>query len=408
MKTISAALLCLWTAIAVAEEPGDAQGVLLLRNGQTIEGHVTRGSGQYQVSFPGGEIRVPVADVDLYCRTLNEGYQRKRAAIQAGNVQDHLDLARWCERHELYRFAADELTAAAAIEPNHPMLGVLRRRLELSQEPPPKPVATVASHAPSSEDLDRMVRGMPPGAVETFTQTVQPLLMNHCMASGCHGPQTESGLRLMRASADQPPGRRLTQRNLHAVMQFVDYNDAKSSRLLSAISGPHATVKAAMFSDRQAGHYKQIADWVNQVTGHPGAAEIPESVLFGDKQQVAPAAQAGVNPAQPRLLSPTAAHSGRPLPRPGREAKPGPVRAASAADAVESDDAPDDSPADESDSSSKSHRPHPAGPHAAPKRTLPAPDAASADPFDPEIFNRRYLPPARDAAEGEKARKATE
>jgi hypothetical protein len=402
MKTICAAMLCLWTVTAVAAEPGDAQGVLLLRNGQTIEGHVTRGSDHYQVSFPGGEI----ADVELYCRTLNEGYQRKRAAIQAGNVQDHLELARWCERHEMYRFAADELSAAAAIEPDHPMLGVLRRRLELAKEPPPKPVAAAASPAPSPEDLDRMVRGMPPGTVETFTQTVQPLLMNHCMSSGCHGPQAESALRLMRTPVDQPPGRRLTQRNLHAIMQFVDYNDAKSSRLLSAISGPHATVKAAMFSDRQAGHYKQIADWVNQVTGHPGAADIPESVLFGDKQPVAAAAQAGTNPAQPRLLSPAAVHNGRPLPRPGREGKPGLVRAASAlVDTVESDD----SPAGESDSPSKPRRPHPTGSHTTVKRSPPAPDtSASADPFDPEIFNRRYAPPARDAADGEKARKTSE
>ena len=66
-------------------------------------------------------------DVEFYCRTLEEGYQRKRAAIPAGSVQDHLELAQWCQRHSLYRLAADELAAAAAIDPKNPMLGVLRR-----------------------------------------------------------------------------------------------------------------------------------------------------------------------------------------------------------------------------------------------------------------------------------------
>ena len=39
-----------------------------------------------------------------------------------------------------------------------------------------------------------MLRGMPHGAVETFTQSVQPVLLNHCATSGCHGPQSEIGL----------------------------------------------------------------------------------------------------------------------------------------------------------------------------------------------------------------------
>ena len=236
-----------------------------------------------------------------------------------------MELAQWCQRHNLERFAADELAAAAAIEPNHPMLGVLRRRQELALEPPSPPAApTAKAAAPSAVDLDRMTRGLPPGAVETFTQVVQPLLMNDCMASGCHGPQSVTAFRLMRIPLNQPPGRRLTQRNLHAVLQFVDYNDAQASRLLAAISGPHGTLKAAIFADRQAGHYKQLADWVNQVSGHPGPAEIPASVLVGPDNRPA-ATPASTTPAarlaaQPRLLSPGAAR-GRPMPRPVGTAK---------------------------------------------------------------------------------------
>jgi hypothetical protein len=397
MKALCAATLGLWTMIAAAaDEPPPGPGVLLLRNGQMIEGRVSREDDHYLVRFPDGEIRLRSVDVELYCRNLEEGYQRKRAAIAAGNVQDHLDLAQWCQRHKLYRYAADELAAAAAIDPSHPMLGVLRRRQDMAQEPPWQPSAPTAKAAgPSAEDLDRMTRGLPPGAVETFAQVVQPLLMNHCMASGCHGPQSETAFRLMRIPVNQPPGRRLTQRNLHAVLQFVNYNDAQASRLLAAISGPHATLKAAIFADRQAGHYKQLADWVNQVSGHAGPAEIPASVLFG-RDQAAPAGRATTPAsntpaarlaAQPRLLSPAAA-CGRPMPLPGKDGKAGPVRAAAA---VEADDEPE-APAGRSSKS----RPRPAGAHAAPKPAAGAEDAAAVDPFDPEVFNRRYA----DKAEG--------
>ena len=219
-----------------------------------------------------------LANVEFCCRTLQEGYERKRAAIQVGNVQDHLELAQWCERHGLLDLAANELSAAAAIEPNHPMVGVLRRRLQLAREPPLQPSESSGGVAsPTADELDRMVRGMPPGAVETFAQIVQPLLINHCTSSGCHGPQSETRFRLMRTPVSQPAGRRLTQRNLQAVLEYVDYNAPSSSRLLTVVSGPHGPVRAGTFSDRQAGQYKRIADWVDLVTRQPAARRFRRS-----------------------------------------------------------------------------------------------------------------------------------
>ena len=244
----SLVLLALASAMAAAriaaQQPTADQGVLLLRNGQMIEGRITFSEDHYLVELPGEEIRLRAADVEFFCHSLEEGYERKRTAIQAGNAQDHLELAQWCERHGLYRSATAELADAAAIEPKHPMLGVLKRRLELAtqQTPPAKPAAKAAT-MPTADDLDRMTRNMPPGTVEMFAQVVQPLLMNHCMASGCHGPQSENNFRLLRAPVNQPAGRRLTQRNLHAVLQYVNYADAQSSRLLTAVSKPHGPVK---------------------------------------------------------------------------------------------------------------------------------------------------------------------
>ena len=329
--TLVAAMLTLWTALATAQDTGGAgQGVLLLRNGQMLEGRIVRTEDHYQVNLPDGEIRVRACDVELCCQTLEEGYQRKRAAIQVSNAQDHLQLAQWCERHGLYKFAANELADAAAIEPNHPMLGVLRRRLEMDLEPPQQPLEPSGpiEKVPSAEDLDRLTRGMPPGSMEMFTQTVQPLLMNYCMTSGCHGPQSQTKLRLMRAPMNQPPGRRITQRNLHAVLQEIDYANPSASRLLTAICASHGPVKAAIFTDRQAGQYRRILDWVNLVTQQqqqPIAPELPPSVVVRRKRK--PAFMPAKPPA-PRLLSHSSGHA-HPLGRPGQDEKAGAVRPAS-------------------------------------------------------------------------------
>jgi hypothetical protein len=275
-------------------------------------------------------------------------------------------LAQWCERHGLYHDAAAELADAAVIEPNHPMLDVLRRRLELAMQPqrPVEPAGKTAA-PPSADELDRMTRNMPPGSVEMFAQVVQPLLMNHCMASGCHGPQSDTTFRLLRAPLSQPAGRRLTQRNLHAVLQYVNYADAPSSRFLTAISGPHGPVKTPIFTDHQAGQYKRVADWLNLVTRQPGAQEIPASVSMGAERKTTPPPPA--DDASPRLL-PAAAMHGRPLAHPRRDGPAGPVRPASATEA-------------------KAHPPR------EPKRDAkPSPPQAQADPFDPELYNRQYSP----------------
>ena len=134
-------------------------------------------------------------------------------------MHDHLELAQWCMRHNLFGLATVELADATAADPKNPMIAALQHRLKMAMEPPP-PVdphsKKLLTPGPSNDELDRMIRGMPRGVVETFTQSVQPLLLNNCAAAGCHGPQSETGLRLWHIAAGRPSSRRTTQRNLYS------------------------------------------------------------------------------------------------------------------------------------------------------------------------------------------------
>jgi hypothetical protein len=348
-----------WMFAAKAQEqaagPDTGQAVLLLRNGHTLEGRVTADDENFNVQLDNGEVHVKRGDVLCVCRDLVEVYSRKRSLIRMDNAQDHVDLARWCLHATLTDAAAGELADARAIDATHPMIPLLERELKVALSQPGDNRRANKSSEPvlSSFDLDRLVRSMPPKTVEMFAQTVQPLLMNECTASGCHSQLSESKFRLLRAPSGTTPSRRLTQRNLYAALQLVDQNNPAASSLLTVPMHPHGTAKAAIFNDRQLAEYRQLVEWCNRV-----------AQIEGQLNQVSYVEQ---HPLPPRV---------RPAPRPSRSSshphytpKQGP---AAAERSPAGDDAASDAPA--------------AGKRAAPKEYPPT------DPNDPEVFNRRYGP----------------
>jgi hypothetical protein len=343
---------------ARAQSPAVAvpvQRMVILRNGEVVEGKVTLYEGTYIVDLPIGRIRIKQADVDLVCSNLEEGYRRKRSVIQVGNVHNHLDLAQWCMRHNLFGLATVELADATAADPKNPMIAALQHRLKMALEPPlpaekdrKKPLAP----GPSNDELDRMVRGMPRGIVETFTQSVQPLLLNNCATAGCHGPQSETGLRFWHIAAGRPSSRRTTQRNLYSALQFIDRANPSASKLLTAAAKPHGTAKHAILGEHQAVQYRRMLDWASQI-GRNEATEQPESVARHSPPEVV---EPPFDAEAPQRL-PSDAGKARPITAANRRRPPRDASAAGKKD-----------------------------------RATPASFDHRADPFDPEGFNRRYGP----------------
>jgi hypothetical protein len=267
--------------------PVVGSSVLLLRNGQVIEGHIVRNGDFYSVTGPDQEMQIHVASVEFLCRDLRDGYRRKKAAIQADDIQQHLQLLLWCERHGLLDCARQELDAAAAIDRDHPMIAVLSRRLKIESQP----VAGQARPAekveppPSDDQLDHMTRGMPPGTVESFVQVVQPILLNHYPGARGYALPDNKRLQLMRPALGETPGRRITQRNLYAVLQCIDWNNPGESQLLKAASGSSSGNAGSGFPAQYSTQYQKLAQWVYLVAQKPmppdegGAESVPFSEL---------------------------------------------------------------------------------------------------------------------------------
>ncbi len=368
----------------------DGPGILLLRNGQVIEGQITRNGDNFTVTSPDQELQIRTADVEFTCHDLREGYRHKKAAIQPNDIEQHVQLFLWCERHGLLDCAGDELKAAEAINREHPMISVLRRRLkvEMQQKKEPSRPAENSPPPPSDEQLDRMTRDMPPRTVEEFVQVVQPILLNHCPGAAGYALPGQKRLQLMRPPLGESPSRRITQRNLFAVRECIDWDSPGESPLLKASVGSGAAATVGSFPGRYSMQYQKLVQWVYQVAQKPMPAEEifmggVENASFADLAVGAatPTGQAAMNRATPRLPY---------LPSPNRGSKSAAAAAANG------------NPENGSNPPSPGHAKPPKVPRtsesgAAPQRIPTANAAGSAieaiDPYDPAEFNNQANAP---------------
>ena len=366
----------------------DAEQFLLLRNGEVISGRIERLGDHYDVTQRDGEIHVRAGEVEAVCKDLDACYQIRRSRVSNGSAADYIALADWCLRRRMLEQAQASLAEATAADPTHPKLALLRRRLELVESDPPSraPAGERNDDHASPEELDRASRSLPPRSMELFTNSIQPLLLNHCATAGCHGPQSPSAFHLMRLPSNRAASRRSTQRNLVATLSIVDREHPAASRLLTAPAGPHGTTTSAIFAGRKSHQYLQLVEWVSLVSGQ----EI-ESLI----------ADAADTPPAPL---PAAARPAKPIAATGAEKRPARGSAAAERDSAAAEPAgsPGSSGVERASFTQPLHvTPWPAASGAAPtdrpapsritkppQRGAPRKEFAPVDEFDPEIFNR--------------------
>jgi hypothetical protein len=353
-------------------------GVLLLNNGELIAGTIITAGDRYDVQLENGEISIRRSEVALVCRDAQECYARKRAGIESGRAQDHLDLAEWCIKNGLLEAGERELAAARAADHAHPKIRLVESRLALAKEPPPSgPVESPQKRA-APESLDGMARNLPPGTMEQFTNTIQPLLLNYCAKSGCHAGRGAGGLQLERMHP-KLAGRFSTQRNLRRVLAQVDLADPTKSKLLQAPIRPHGPAQATIFTDREQSQYRQLAEWVHALAGTRRSAA-PEPTLA---ERTAP------------LLQAVPGASGAPAETDAPHELPHAEPAASELPAPAARDG-SQIPASSAEQGYTREQLREMGllQHATSRvqysKDMPAPYVPK-DPFDPELFNRRYF-----------------
>ena len=372
----------LWSLAALAGEVTltPQHGILLLNNGHLIEGTITAAGDRYDVVQEDQETRVKRSDVAVVCRNAQECYLHKRRLIEQDRAQDHLELAEWCLRIGLLESAEREIDDAKAIDATHPKILLVQRRAKLARENPivAEPVVG-GDKILSGEHLDRMARNLPPGSMQMYTDTIQPLLLNSCTKGGCHSPQSKSELRLERISISKTSGRRPTQRNLQAVLAMVDRARPEESKLLQAPIRPHGAGNVPIFTDREQSQYKQLVQWVYLVANAKVVAPPPTL-----EERGAPLLQT-----MPHTSEPAAEESPQAVPQQAKSNKMSPV---GWSDSFPGQSAPSVANPASAEPQYRATRVH--GQvvlRPLPKRAEPTKEFKPSDPFDPEPFNRRFF-----------------
>jgi hypothetical protein len=248
---IGSALVARQAVVAAEPAVAGSKSLLLLRNGNVLEGEVTQAGDYYVVLLGTSELRLPARDVEAQVATLEEAYALKKFGLFGRGATPHLNLAEWCLRQGLHARCGEQLVAAMQVEPEHPKIAQIERRLAQATEAKPASSPAVAKPANSvtvrSDELEKAVRALPKASVEKFAAVIQPLLLNRCGANQCHGSNSKAEFHVLRPAAGQAATQRFTQRNLYAALQYIDPANPDASPLVALPQKQHGSSLVAVF-----------------------------------------------------------------------------------------------------------------------------------------------------------------
>lgn len=360
-------LSCGTLAVVLIDSESSADGhqqVLLLHNYNVLQGKIDRKNKDYRVMMTQGELRVSSDKVLALCRDLDAAYHFRQTHILSGSVEEHLALAQWCLKYGLWEKTAQELRKARTCDARHPRLPLLQRRLELAvnKAVDQNPLATKS--VPNEKTSPDPTLVLPPGSLHQFTAVIQPLLLHGCSTAACHGLQSSNAFHLQRAPGRQAISPHLTQRNLRSSLRQIEPEIPEKSSLLIMARQPHGNNRGAVFGLDSSESYELLHRWVQQVAAVLKANEddlttrpVPHEVIVSPKSTSLQVRKVlSVSEAKKRLVA-----SRRTSLRPSK------------APAIL------DSPVQPKPSKKK-------------RSKIQKEKSMGHDPFDPAIFNRRYIP----------------
>lgn len=257
------------------KSPAESPRMLLLHSGRTVEGKILKAGDNYIVKRESGEMLVPKTMVKLECADIHDAYEQLRKELpHPPDVERHLDLARWCMNAQIFEEARDEARVALAASPGRDDIRAMVANLnEIIDPKPPGPAAPPGAKSQalktspfSEEDLETL-HGLSRSSAQHYVRRIQPILMNNCMLTGCHGTSSQSELKLMRVHGGRDGNRLVSEQNLVSVLRFVKMDSPKQSPLLLVPEKGHGRRGGAVFAGgRGPEQAREIRDWVLTVS----------------------------------------------------------------------------------------------------------------------------------------------
>jgi hypothetical protein len=112
---LAGAAACLLAGVVFAKN-----GVLVMKDGRTLEGDIGERSDQYLITMRGVETTVAKEDVAsvTYPEAFNKEFENRLSKLAKDDVEGRISLARWAFERRQYGKAREALDSALAIDPN--------------------------------------------------------------------------------------------------------------------------------------------------------------------------------------------------------------------------------------------------------------------------------------------------
>ena len=263
------------SGLALEEPAGEtrpASQLLVLVDGQIISGHVTPRPDGYDIQVSAGRMFINSDRVRFAAASLPDAYDRMRDSIPELTPANHLELARWCLGNKLYTQARREVLDALHLDPNRDDAKRMLRALEQVGEKSEAVISgTGLTEYPSQTEIQRpametrSLAGLNRSVAHAFVRDVQPLLMNKCATSGCHGTGAKSQFQIVSTHRGSTPA--IAERNLAAVLKQMDFSHPPASPLLKIGEQAHGNMSSSAFQGRSgAMQLSVLQNWVRQAS----------------------------------------------------------------------------------------------------------------------------------------------
>ena len=290
---------CLIQALACGAAlaaPEQGPGVLVLRNGNIVEGSVRQTGAYYRVDTANASLQIPNDQVETLCANLDEAYQSRRRTRAGSTADSHLELARWCLRHNLLEHASSELEEARAMDARHPDLAAvelqIRQMMELGA--PRRGARSEASlslgEAPAAgKKLPAAPFEISAEAQARFVRNIQPMLIHTCATGGCHSPGAAQRFVIDRWALVGNGNATLVRRNLAATLSVVMKDNPSSSPLAARAAIAHGAGEGAASRPLDARQLRILREWLDEACGvKPVEPDQPASAALENAPTGAP------------------------------------------------------------------------------------------------------------------------
>lgn len=328
--------------LLLAKASAAERSYVLLRSSNKTEtvqsGIVTEDPRGYMIELTSdSKAWVPRNRVQFVGKSLQEVYAFRCRRISVWGSGDHLEMARWCLRHDLIEEASQHFLKIPeryhdrpqirqvgqeikskllsdngfrnylGLPPKQPLSPVSQRALVAAERPSEGAVVTASTASTASLTLSQEAK-------TRFFSRVQPILQNRCSQAACHGFRSSNDLRLL-----EPYGQafaRISAANLDSAAAFVgpfemDYEDAAKLAYTPALvhfaTTAHGKQRGPAIRTDENILVKELLDWCNAASGrvvtaeanNPSQSAVQPAHLHGPT--AAPSAPANVTRPNPGL-----------------------------------------------------------------------------------------------------------